>query len=491
MTKPIQIWIAAAMLAVCWSVADSTESTADEADSTSVRDIGQRRELFVDDFLVHRKTGDIELKVHQPRPEEVVLVTDKPWEGNTCAYYTVFQDGDIYRMYYRGSHYDETTKRAAHPEVVCYAESRDGVQWTKPELGIVEWNGSKANNIVWDGIGIHCFVPFKDANPACSPDAKYKAIARGRPKAKRGLYVFGSPDGLHWSLLADEPVITEGAFDSQNLAFWDPHTKQYVDYHRTFVNRVRSIMTCTSDDFLHWTKPVLLKYPGAPNQHLYTNAVRPYFRAPHLRIGFPTRYLPKNNSVEPLFMSSRDGATFRRFNDPVIPQSAPEDRAGNRSNYMANGLVSLPGNDRELAVYATEAYYSGPDSRLRRFMYRVDGFVSMHAGAGGGEFVTHPLVFKGDQLTLNFQSQTEPDDERPQRATPSASGIRVEIQDETGKPIPGYTLANAVPLSGDEISAVASWKTTDSVRSLAGRQVRLRFVMSRADLYSLKFRATE
>ena len=89
---------------------------------------------------------------------------------------------------------------------------------------------------------------------------------------------------FRWKLTRDEPVITEGAFDSQNLAFWDAHTLQYREYHRTFVNGVRAIMTGTASDFINWTKPVLLKYQGGiPAQHLYTNAVQPYGRAPHLR----------------------------------------------------------------------------------------------------------------------------------------------------------------------------------------------------------------
>ena len=63
--------------------------------------IAQRRELFVDRVLVHAISGEAGLKLQQPNPEEVVLVTDKPWEGNTSAYYTILQDGDLYRMYYR------------------------------------------------------------------------------------------------------------------------------------------------------------------------------------------------------------------------------------------------------------------------------------------------------------------------------------------------------------------------------------------------------
>ncbi|MEZ6144325.1 MAG: hypothetical protein R3B91_02600 [Planctomycetaceae bacterium] len=372
--------------------------------------------------------------MHQPSPQEVVFVTDKPWEGNTCAYYSIFQDGDLYRMYYRGSHFDEKTRKATHREVACYGEHRRH-PLDQAGVGTVRVRGSKANNIILDGLGTHCFVAFKDMNPDCDPQAKYKGISRGRPEGKKGLYVFQSPDGIHWELMADEPVITEGAFDSQNLAFWDAVTGQYVDYHRYFANGVRAIYMCTSDDYLHWTEPVPLTYPGQPHQHLYTNAIRPYPRAPHIRIGFPTRFLPEHEQVEPVFMSSRDGVTFHRFNEAVIPQSAPEDRDGNRSNYMTNGLLSLPGNDREYSVYATEAYYTGPDSRVRRFTYRVDGFASAHAGTDGGTLTTKPLTFSGSKLVINY-------------AAGEAGNVQVELLQEDGTPYPGYDLAPAPSLTG-------------------------------------------
>ena len=221
---------------------------------------GTARELFIDNHLIDKLSGDLKQHLHQPEPKEVVLTTGAPWEGNTCAYYTIFRDGAKFRMYYRGSHWNTKTKKARHREVVCYAESKDGIHWTKPNLGLFEFNGSKKNNIVFDGIGTHCFVAFKDNNPNCLPEARYKGIARGRPTGKKGLYVFQSPDGIHWKLIQNKPVITEGAFDSQNLAFWNAHTKQYREYHRTFVNGKRAIMTGISKDFVNWTKPVLLEY---------------------------------------------------------------------------------------------------------------------------------------------------------------------------------------------------------------------------------------
>lgn len=434
-------------------------------------DVGTRLELFFDSYLLRELGPGLRRKIHEPTPREVVLVTDQPWEGNTCAYYTILQDEDRYRLYYRGSHYDTTTKKAAHPEVACYAESEDGVNWTRPELGIAEWEGSKKNNIILDGIGTHCFVAFRDTRPDCPAEERYKGISRGRPTGKKGLYVYKSADGIHWSHYTNEPVMTDGAFDSQNLAFWDPAIEQYVCYSRMFRNRVRAIQRCTSDDFLHWSDPVDLKYPGAPHQHLYTNAIRSYPRAPHIRIGFPTRYEPKQSQVEPVFMASRDGLTFTRFDEPVIPKTAPKDRMGNRSNYMANGLVSLPGNDREYAVYGTEAYYEGPDTRLRRFMYRVDGFVSIHADQSAA-VSTKPFELAGDTCRLNY-------------ATEKGGVVRIEVQDLAGQPIDGFSAKECRPLIEDEIAATVRW--SKSLSELKGRPVQLKIELKQADIYSLQF----
>lgn len=432
--------------------------------------IGQRVEPFVDDYLIDRLVGKARLEVQKPTPRELVFTADKPWEGNTSAYFTIFQDHDLYRMYYRGSHFDEQTRKASHREVTCYAESKDGIHWVKPNLGLFEFDGSKENNIVWNGPGTHNFTPFRDANPAATAEAKYKALALG----KGGLLALQSPDAIHWTQMADAPVITKGAFDSQNLAFWDGYAKTYREYHRAF-RKVRDIMTGTSPDFLNWTAPVFLDYTGAPLEHLYTNAVLPYENAPHILIGFPTRYLPKTEQVEPTFMSSRDGQTFHRFEDPVIPFTAPEDRDGNRSNYMAWGLLSLdPKGSRELSVYGTEAYYKGPASRLRRFTYRLDGFAALHAGPEGGEAITRPIEFQGKRLVLNAR-------------TTDQGKIQVEILDADGKPIDGFTVKDSAALNGDDVNATVSWANGADLTSLAGKPIRIRFILNDADLFSFHF----
>ena len=140
--------------------------TAVAAAAAEPIEIGSRRELFVDNLLIEKLDGQAALKVHQPEPQEVVLVTDKPWEGNTCAYYTIFQDGDLYRMYYRGSHYDTKTRKvgSSRSNVLCRKQRR----YSLDEARVWVYSNSRVrreNNIVWDGIGTHCFVAFKDENP--------------------------------------------------------------------------------------------------------------------------------------------------------------------------------------------------------------------------------------------------------------------------------------------------------------------------------------
>ena len=440
----------------------------------SVRDIGSRRELFVDDYLIEKIKG-AELKMHRPVPQDVAIVCDAPWEGNTSAYYTLFADGDRFRMYYRGAHFDVSTKTAAHPEFTCYAESRDGIAWEKPKLGLFEFNGSKENNIVWAGDDTHNFTPFKDANPECAADARYKALGGGSLRSGgKGLRAYKSPDGIHWSLMREEAVITNGDFDSQNLAFWHPEQKRYLDFHRKGRAGVRNIMTASSTDFLNWTEPVFLEYGDASEEHLYTNAIQPYLRAGHLFLGFPTRFQPKHEQVEPILMTSRDGRNFKRWTEPLIPISAPKDRDGNRSNYMTWGLLQLPGQNRELSVYATEAYYAGPGSRVRRFTFRTDGFVSLHAGAETAEMVSRALRFAGRELVINYAAR-------------AGGNLRVEIQDATGRPLPGFALADCRGLAGDSIEQAVTWTKGGDVSSLAGQTVRLRFEMQDADLYAMQF----
>jgi len=446
--------------------------------------LGSRLEPLVDDFLIEGMQ-DVELRLHAPIPREVAIVYDKPWEGNVSTYVTVFQDGDRFRMYYRGMNYDPKTDQSGEARV-CYAESRDGITWTKPELGLFEYGGSKGNNIVWQGIGTHNFAPFKDANPNCRPEAQYKAVASGNDQGR--MVPFQSPDGLHWSLIQEQPVITKGAFDSQNIAFWDGVRGHYVEFHRGSETGVRDIMTSTSDDFIHWTEPQYLNYGDAPREHLYTNAIVPYPRAPHIFVGFPKRFVPERDLhvhnfegvSDGVFMTSRDGLHWHRWQEALIRPGLQKSRWVNRNNMTAWGILqtkfAVPDTPDEWSIYSNEGYYVGP-CLLRRFTVRPDGFVSACAPGKGGEFMTKPVTYDRDgaELVLNY-------------STSAAGSIRCEILDEGGAPLPGYTLQDCAEIFGDDIERAVVWRDGSAVKGLAGRPIRMRFVMKDADLYAIRFK---
>lgn len=509
-------------LLVAWLMTIGAASETPTADTPIV--IGGRRELLIDDFLVDRLSGEARLQLHRPVPREIVFRTDAAWEGNACGYPSVFQDDGRYRMYYHAGHYRHGGKpaeaRPTHPWFLCYAESDDGIHWRRPELGLFEFDGSKNNNIILTpeavatigGDPAHTAV-FKDANPDCPADARYKCVIVGRP---HGLYVLHSPDGIHFRVAGDQPVITQGAFDSQNLMFWDPVRREYRAYWRVFTSGVadgqtwkpdgfRAIRTASSPDAVTWGEAVDLRYVDSPVEHLYTNQIQPYYRAPHIFVGFPMRYIDRGWSdsmralpglderlarakasprygtavTDGLFMASRDGVLFHRWNEAFV-RPGPR-RQGSwvyGDNLVFWGLVetasTLGDAPHDLSLYASEDYWQGVGVSVRRLTLRIDGFASLQAAARGGELVTKPLVFEGGYLALNL-------------ATSAAGSIQVELQDPAGQPLPGYALADCEPIFGDTLARIVRWRHGGDVRALAGRPVRVRFALRDADLYAFQF----
>ncbi len=488
--------------------------------------IGARRELFVDEYLIEKRSG-IELRLHHPTPRDVALIHDEPWEGTGCGYHSIFHDGERYRMYYKAWQLDVEKgklKTNRHPLFCCYAESQDGIHWTKPKLGLHEFQGSRDNNIVLVSgklgpLDIDAGHPavFLDERPDIDASARFKAIVRS--KGPHGLCVLQSPDGLHWKPLAPQPILSkQGAFDSQNLAFWDPTIGKYRAYWRIFTagtttgkvwkpSGIRAIRTAVSDNLVDWNKTADLAYEDSPPEHLYTNQVKPYFRAPHILVGFPTRYIERPWSpsmealpelehrrlrstssqrygtavTEGLLMTSRDGVRFRRWNEAFLRPGV--ERPGTWQyghQYIAWHVVQtpsqLPGAPPELSLYATERYWRGPGTILRRYTLRLDGFVSAHATYSPGELVTRPLTFTGDELHLNF-------------STSAAGSVRVELQSADGKPIPGFELASCHELFGDTIDRRVVWKQGADVTALSGKPIRIRFVLQDADLFAFQFAA--
>jgi hypothetical protein len=439
-------------------------------------DVASRWELFVDEFLVAQKNG-VALKLHDPIKREIVLTTDKPWEGRTCAYFSVIQDGKRVLMYYRGSSGGSDHSDA---QVTCVAESNDGIHFTRPKLGLIEAGGTKDNSVIWRGVESHNFSPFLDANPKARPEERFKALGGVKQPGKNwqqgetpgGLYAFASADGIQWKKMKDTPVITKGAFDSQNLAFWDTTRNRYTCFSRIGFNKVRAVQSNTSTDFLTWTEPVPHKYAeGVPWEHFYTSATVPCPTAPHLFLSFPKRFVPARKKVpehegpgvsDAVFMSSRDGVNWDRpFLEAWVRPGLDLKNWTDRNNMTANGIIES--SDTEWSLYISE-HYRHADHRIRRLTVRRQGFASMHADARGGEFTTHPLKFTGNKLLLNY-------------ATSAAGSIRIDALDESGK-----SVATMPELYGDEFEAKAL-----DVSKLSGRIISLRVRMKDADLYALRF----
>ncbi len=463
--------------------------------------IGGRLELFADRYLVDR-LENAQLKLHEPRDEGEVLRYDASWEGRFCGYNTVIHDGTLYRLYYRG-------KRASSAdgvsEVTCYAESRDGRLWVKPKLGLHEAGGSKENNIILADPGItHNFSPFLDQRPGVPPEQRFKALG-GVQHLGGGLYALVSGDGIHWTRLQAEPVLTKGAFDSQNVAFWSEAEGCYIACFRTFTAGVtnakewrptglRSVSRATSPDFLRWSEPEPMRFEPAQEVHLYINQTHPYFRAPHLWISTAARFMQGRRGItdeeaqqlqlDPAYaksakdvsdcvlLTSRDGRTYQQtFRGALIRPGLRLGEWVSRTGYPALNVVQT--GPAEMSLYVNQDY-AQPTAHLRRYSLRLDGFASVNAPYEGGELLTKPLRFDGRRLVLNC-------------ATSAAGGIRVEIQEPDGKPVPGYAAADCVEILGNRLAMPVRWKNGGDVSALAGRPVRLRLVMKDADVFALRF----
>jgi hypothetical protein len=478
-----------------------------------VIDIGSRRELFVDEYLIDRMKGNVQFQLHQPLRREIVFRTNAPWEGNGSNYQSVFRDGDKMRLYYRGGHHPASEAYKREPrtvEILCLAESTDGINWVRTEPGICEYRGSYHNNIiltkdmvkVFEGSPAHTAV-FKDTNPASPKEELYKMVIRG----KGGLYLLASPDGVHFQPKSNKPFMTVGAFDSQNLAFWDTVRNEYRLYHRGLKDGLRDILTSSAPNFESFPEPAWLSYPESSVMTLYTNQIQPYYRAPHIFVGFPTRYIERGWSgpmldlpglkerlarakrhprygmalTEAVFMTSRDGLHFKRWSEAFI-RPGPRQRESwvYGDNYIFWGMYETPSGTEdapdELSLMATEGYWEGEDTAFRRYTLRIDGFVSLRAPYSGGEITTKPLTFSGGSLSVNAE-------------TSAYGSFRLEIQDISGKPLQGFSINECEPIFCDSLDYTVRWNSPakGDLRSLSGKPIRLRMILQDADIYSFKF----
>ncbi len=463
--------------------------------SDEIYDLGNKREIFVDDKLID-KLENISFKLCEPIPAEKVLYFDKPWEGKFSGYVTLIHDKDIYRLYYRGLPVSKAD--GSNAEVTCYAESNDGIHFVKPSLGLYKVSETMDNNVILakNQPFSHNFAPFLDEKPGIPEEERYKAVAG---TFDSGLFTFISSDGIHWKKFSEKPILKgdnwkDFAFDSQNIAFWSHTEQKYVLYFRTWNgpgSEFRWVSRTTSEDFINWEKPVVMDKGNAPWEHIYTNQTSPYFNASHIYISLSARFVPgckvlsddeiKSIGVEVdyshdcsdiILMTSRGGNKYDRFfQQAFLKPEYPLENWVSRTNYPVRGIV--PANDYQMAFYV-QKNYAQDSAHIQRYLLRIDGFSCLTAGAIKGYIQTKPIIFEGKNLYLNF-------------ATSAVGYIKVELQDLNKKTIPGYSLNDSNPVKGNRINYKVSWVEKDDISELKGTPIRLVFEMLDADLYAIQF----
>lgn len=461
--------------------------------------IGTRREPLWDYTLVDKDKTTATLSVNHPERRQMVFKADKYWEGEGGTYACIVPDDDGYKFYYDGSGrhtYDPyTLKLNENCAVSCYVNTPDGVHFERENLGIY----GDTNVILKDTWETRCgFMVFKDKNPLCPPEERYKGVQRiekgGGDFTKSGaLATFVSADGIHFT----EKEITideQGKFDSANVAFYDKEDGLYKIIHRDFENgNIRALRLRTSKDFKNWDDRGFFKYDDGQTIQMYTNNVQKYRRAPHVYIGLPVRYVERlkwnenydylpdkeyraSKCYEPnyprwglaltdsLFMTSRDGVNWHRFDEAFC--DGGYEKSGRwlyGDGYFAYGMID--GED-EHYLYSFEKGTSDAACELWQHAIRFDGFASFKAKYSGAEVVTKPFIFEGNELSINFR-------------TSAAGSIYVVIEDESGN------AARSIEIFGNNIDRKV--KFNKSLEAFAGKNVTIKFKMRDAEIYSFKF----
>lgn len=494
-----------------------------------VPEIGSDRQLFWDDYIVDTEMTTASAVSHSPVRREKLFETNLPWEGDNCDFYVIVADEDelgaaFYRMYYLG--WD-----SAYPSDirVCYAQSYDGKSWEKPNLGLHSYT-DPATGTVYSDTNIMLYTeeaPFdnffvmKDPRENVPESRRYIALAEGgvdtQGYSSFGLWGWVSADGIHWT--KTHRVLPQkdewfAAFDSVNTMVWQEESQKLFTYFRVRENTeqngvefpdFRKIYGAVSDEFEPVDEETIfpLDYgENSPLFEMYTNNIAPYYRAPQLYLGFPTRFTrriawEKNyeyltdpqarrekyeagqvtrtlSMTEALYMTSRDGYHWNRQNEAWLtpgPEYSANWIYGNC--YPAYGLVETaaehPGQDGELSTYLFEGKFYHEPSVLYRYAMRIDGLRSYRGSYETQSLTTKPFTFRGKELLVNFR-------------TSAAGSVQVQLLDESGSPIPGYTSSKLV---GDRVDRAISFE--NSLEALSGKTVRLQFLLSDAEVYSFKF----
>ena len=455
-------------------------------------DIAGQRQLFIDDHIV-AETFRVTRGLHQPSKyagNPIIRATD-PWEEKVCVYGTVIYEPEqeTYRMWYTG--YGGAAGGLVQ-YTGCYATSKDGIFWEKPNLGLVQYAGSKDNNLfLGDAANINVIKEPRERDP----ERLYKILClqSGKPYVSVGF----SRDGVRWNMYEGNPVLTETS-DTHTLLGWDENHGQYVAYIRPATRNgtnIRVIGRSVSDDFMKWTMPEVVMEPDEEDPPGLEFYGMPVFKYEGLYLGtvwayhaYPEEpYTRMAATMDIQLAASRDGIKWERLGDrtPFIPNGPPGSIDQSQIYTIKEPLVM----DDELWFYYGGWDGDHGDARSNASIclakLRMDGFISMDADADGGTLLTKPFRCEGGRLTINAEAR--------------GGTVSVAVLDESGVEILGYRKIDCAVVDGDSIRQRVSWSgawsreaAADaplegggvSLDGLRGRTIRLRFYIRSASLYS-------
>jgi len=260
----LMTWCVVAMTLTCTAVYQLSASTY-QSDSISNRFLLLDSRII--DSVQNAQLVPGTVKKHKSNP---LFVEDKAWEkrfDNLYGNVTYDEEEKIFKCWYSPFIVDHSAKGMTQKERdskryrppggremgICYATSEDGIKWDKPELGLVDYKESRANNIIWRGPhGVGIFKDHRDSDPA----RRYKLIMqdpiKGPVPRSHGVSTSYSTDGIHWSAPRRIKGIGTIAADTHNNVFWDPTSKKYVGITRTWGKMGREVTRIESSDFENW-----------------------------------------------------------------------------------------------------------------------------------------------------------------------------------------------------------------------------------------------
>ena len=442
---------------------------APPVDQDAVAGIERSKYLLLDDRIIEEiENASLVVGKVEKHPSNPLFVEDNPWEMRFDNLYgNVIYDNDdrTYKCWYSpfivdhsslGMTLEQRNEKYRPPKGremgICYATSKDGIKWEKPDLGLVEYKGSKQNNIIWRGP--HGAGIFKDTHDP-DPSRYFKAIFQG-------LSVSFSDNGINWSKAQKcEGVSVAG--DTHNNAFWAPTLGKYVGITRTWGEEMgREVARIESDDFVKWTKEEVVLKGTNKNQQTYA---MPVFFYEGVYLGLVAIHEQDSDRVWTELTWSPDTKEWNRISPgtPLIPCSEVELDYDYGCVYACAYPVFLKDEIR--------LYYGGSDwlhtswrnGSLCLATLRPDGFAGYVpvSQEGPASITTVPLPYSGQEISVSADVEGE-------------GWIKVSVLNTKGR-----TIATA-----SDISETISGQPLSLNKEIKGEVIQIKFEFENAKIYS-------